>query len=212
MSRGGWLALAVVLLLVGLAWRGAHSPGGAPAGGYADVPCTLPPAFDDPAIPKQSPADGMDPFRLGRARVVPLAGLSLEARVLSRQDYSSGAEAEFSPTDLALGWGPMAAPGMADALNVTQSGRWYHYSWDSGGPPLPPKQIARNSANMHLIPADADVAAALDRVRAGDTVRLEGWLVRIERDDGWRWRSSLRRDDTGQGACELVYVCALQAR
>jgi hypothetical protein len=212
MSRGGWLALGAVLLLVGLAWRSAHSPGAAPAGGYANVTCTLPPAFDDPAIPKQSPADGMDPFRLGRARVVPLAGLSLEARVLAREDYSSGAEAEFSPTDLALGWGPMAAPGMADALNVSQSGRWYHYSWDSGGAPLPPRQIARNSANMHLVPADADVAAALDRVRAGDTVRLEGWLVRIERDDGWRWRSSLSRDDTGQGSCELVYVCALQAR
>jgi hypothetical protein len=212
MSRGAWLALAVVLLLVGLAWRGAHAPGAAPPAGYAHVTCTLPPAFDDPAIPKQSPADGMEPFRLGRARVVPLAGLSLEARVLSREDYSRGAEAEFSPTDLALGWGPMAAPGMADALDVSQSGRWYRYSWGSEGPPLPPRQIARNSANMHLVPADADVAAALDRVRAGDTVRLEGWLVRIERDDGWRWRSSLSRDDTGQGSCELVYVCSLRAR
>jgi hypothetical protein len=106
----------------------------------------------------------------------------------------------------------MAAPGMADALDVSQSGRWYRYSWGSEGPPLPPRQIARNSANMHLVPADADVAAALARVHAGDTVRLEGWLVSIERDDGWRWRSSLRRDDTGQGACELVYVCSLQAR
>jgi hypothetical protein len=24
--------------------------------------------------------------------------------------------------------------------------------------------------------------------------------------DGWRWRSSLTREDTGAGACELVWV------
>ena len=208
MPRWAWLALAVAVLGAWFAWR---SSGPADVG-YAGVACTLPPAFADAATPRQSDADGMSPFRLGRANVTPLAGLSLQARVLSREDYSSGAEAEFSPTDLALGWGPMAAEGMADRLDVSQGGRWYRYRWGAEGPPLPPEQIARNSANMHLIPADAAVAAALARVRAGDTVQVEGWLVHIDRDDGWRWRSSLSRDDRGNGSCELVYVCALRAR
>jgi hypothetical protein len=211
MSRAAWLALAIGVLLLALAWKGSRAPG-APASGYADVACTLPPAASDPASPLQSGPDGMAPFRLGRATVTPLAGFSIEARVLSRADYHHGPEAEFSPTDLALGWGPMAAPGLAEALDVSQSGRWYTYRWDADSPPLAPKQIARHSANMHLVPADARIADALARVHAGDTVRLEGWLVRIERDDGWKWSSSLRRDDTGAGACELVYVCALQAR
>jgi hypothetical protein len=144
--------------------------------------------------------------------VTPLAGFSLEARVLSRKDYGSGAEGEFSPTDLALGWGPMAAPGLAERLSVSQGGRWYRYSWGAEGPPLPAQAIARNSANMHMIPADAEVADAIDAVDAGDIVRFQGWLVRIDRDDGWRWRSSLSRTDTGGGACELVYVCALETR
>lgn len=209
MPRWAWFALAVAVLGAWFAWR---SGSGAPERGYAGFQCTLPPAFADPAMPRQSAADGMPPFRLGRANVTPVAGLSFQARVLSREDYSSGAEAEFSPTDLALGWGPMAAEGMADRLDVTQGGRWYRYRWGPQGPPLPPDQIVRNSANMHLIPADAAVAAALARVRAGDTVQIEGWLVNIDRDDGWRWRSSLRRDDRGNGSCELVYVCALRAR
>jgi hypothetical protein len=210
MPRWGWFALAVVVLA---AWLALRSPGTlGPAGGYGEFACTLPPAFSDAATPRQSDADGMSPFRLGRANVTPLAGLSLEARVLSREDYYSGAEAEFSPTDLALGWGPMAAEGMADRLDVSQGGRWYRYGWGTDGPPLPPDQIARNSANMHLIPADAAVASALADVRAGDTVRMEGWLVRIERDDGWRWLSSLSRDDHGGGSCELVYVCSLRTR
>jgi len=48
-----------------------------------------------------------------------------------------------------------------------------------------------------------------EHVRAGDRVRIDGWLVNVEAGDGWRWRSSLTREDSGSGACELVYACAI---
>ena len=70
-------------------------------------------------------------------------------------------------------------------------------------------EIVRSSANMHLIPADAAVAQALRGVRAGQHVRIDGWLVQADAPDGWRWRSSLTREDSGGGACELVYVCGI---
>ena len=41
-------------------------------------------------------------------------------------------------------------------------------------------------------------------------MRIEGWLVEARAADGWRWRSSLTRDDTGGGSCELVFVRDLQ--
>ena len=59
---------------------------------------------------------------------------------------------------------------------------------------------------MHMIPADDSVARALKRVRVGDVVTLDGYLVEADKPGGWRWRSSLTRDDTGDGACEVVYV------
>ncbi len=34
----------------------------------------------------------------------------------------------------------------------------------------------------------------------------EAGMPRAARPCGWHWRSSLTRDDTGPGACELVYV------
>ena len=207
-----WGVIAAGLLLLWLAARGHHDVPLATATNGAPIGCALPPPFDAADNPRQSDAGGMAAFRLGNAKVTPLAGFSLEARVLSREDYSLGAEAEYSPTDLALGWGPMAEPGMAERLDVTQGGRWYRYHWGSEGPPLPPEAIVRSSANMHLVPADAAVAGALDRVRAGDLVRLHGWLVEIDRDDGWRWRSSTTRTDSGGGSCELVYVCAIESR
>lgn len=59
---------------------------------------------------------------------------------------------------------------------------------------------------MHMVPADAAVARALKRVRVGDVVTLDGYLIEADKPGGWKWRSSLTREDTGSGACELVYV------
>jgi hypothetical protein len=210
MGLRGWLPLA---LLAGVGWwysplspRVPAPP--APAAGIAPG-CPPPPRVARGNAPLQTPVPpGLAPFRLQAAELRPLAGFSIEARVLSREDYLAGREAELSPTDLALGWGPMREDAVLDRLDIGQSNRWYHYRW-RGEPPLPPRDIARSSANMHLVPADAGVAAALARIAAGDAVRIDGWLVEAVAADGWRWRSSTSREDTGGGACELIYVCGI---
>ena len=38
------------------------------------------------------------------------------------------------------------------------------------------------------------------------------WLVDIPGPDSFTWSTSLRRDDVGNGACEIVYVEALDVR
>lgn len=76
--------------------------------------------------------------------------------------------------------------------------------------PIPRREIETHSANMHMIPANDSVARSLARVGKDDRIRLSGKLVRIEADDGWRWVSSLSREDTGAGACELVWVESLE--
>jgi hypothetical protein len=93
-------------------------------------------------------------------------------------------------------------------LDIDQSNRWYHYRWQ-GAPPIPVDEIVRSSANMHMIPSSDTIAKELARVRKGDRVRIEGWLVEADAPDGWRWRSSLTREDSGSGACEVVYVCGI---
>jgi hypothetical protein len=160
-------------------------------------------------MPLQTDAPrGMALPAIDNARMTPLAGFSIEARVLSREDYSLGREAAYSPTDLALGWGRMTDDAVVSRLDISQGGRWYRYRWKDA-PPIPLDEIVRSSANMHMIPADDAVAAALDRIERGERVRIDGWLVEVNAEDGWRWRSSLTRDDSGGGACELVYVCSI---
>lgn len=175
----------------------------------AVLTCPPPPRVvaGDPPLQSATPA-AMPPFRLQAATLQPLAGFSVDARVLSREDYSVGRESELSPTDLALGWQRMREDAVLSRLDISQSSRWYRYRWQ-GDPPLPPEEIVRSSANMHMIPSDQAAAAALREVRAGDRVRIDGWLVEADAADGWRWRSSMTREDAGNGACEVVYVCAI---
>lgn len=211
MSLRTWAWVALALAAAGW-WFSSASPRvpapAAPAPG-ATAACPPPPRVAAGAEPLQSPVpSALAPFRLAAAELRPLAGFSLDARVLSREDYTLGREATLSPTDLALGWGRMRDDAVLARLDISQSGRWYHYRWRDE-PPLPPSEIQRSSANMHLIPADAVAAAALSRVRPGERVRIEGWLVEAVATDGWRWRSSTTRDDSGSGACELIYVCSI---
>jgi hypothetical protein len=172
--------------------------------------CPPPPRVAGGGAPLQSPVpSGFPSLNVEDARLTALAGFSIEARVLSRRDYAYGREADYSPTDLALGWGRMDDATVIERLDIQQRGRWYHYRWGNDGPPIPSREIAMTSANMHLIPADESVAAALSQVRQDQQVRIDGWLVELSAGDGWRWRSSLTRDDQGAGACEVIYACSI---
>jgi len=133
-----------------------------------------------------------------------LARFAVAARVLSAERYRFDRAAALSPVDLALGWGPMSANEVIDALDVSQGAR--RYLWSSSAPPIHPAAIALHSANMHMIPATEEVREALLRARSGSLIRAIGWLVEVRGPDGWVWRSSLTRNDRGDGACEVVLV------
>jgi hypothetical protein len=143
-------------------------------------------------------------LQLADYRIIPLEAFNLEARVLAREDYHFDRGAALAPTDLALGWGPMADPQVLKKIRISQSNRWYHWQVDSF--PIPRREIETHSANMHMIPANSTVAATLAQVKTGQRMQLSGQLVRVEAADGFRWSSSLSREDTGNGACELILV------
>jgi len=187
------LLIAAVLLFLFGAWQ--H---------LGQRAVTAPPGVLAPGSPLQSALADAPQLSAAGHRIRPLAAFSLQARVLGREDYRFDRESRLAPTDLALGWGPMSDSAVLESLEIRQSGRWY--SWRAERLPLPRPEIERNSANMHLIPAGPAVADTLEKVRPGMVVALEGYLVEAEGDDGWRWRSSLTRDDTGAGACELIWV------
>jgi hypothetical protein len=166
------------------------------------------PAGKDPA---QSEFSGASPFQAGDYRITPLARYSVTAVVLSRERYRFDRAATLAPVDLALGWGPMSIASVINELRINQSGRWYHYTW-RGDPPLSPESLAEHSANTHCLPASDEIRARLLAVRRHELVSLEGYLVEVSATDGFHWRSSLTRTDTGGGACELFWVTRVERR
>lgn len=143
-------------------------------------------------------------FQFDKFKITPLANFQLVGRVLGAERYRTDRESALSPVDLALGWGPMANSDTLDQLTITQSNRWYHWRTDEF--PIPRRDIETNSANMHFIPANSAVKEKLKSIQSGDTVKLMGYLVHIDGENGWSWTSSMTREDTGSHSCEVILL------
>lgn len=194
-----WRWLFIGLILFG-AWRYWH-----------ERPVIQPAEIVAADSPVQTSKGQGKTYAHGDYQLEVLASFDIEARVLSKEIYHVGRESDLSPVDLALGWGPMSDSSVLDSLTISQGGRFYYYHWDNE-PPIPPSEIARHSANMHLIPTDAALDKRMREARVGQVVHITGQLVEARAPDGWHWRSSLTRDDTGNGACELIRVESIEFR
>jgi len=143
-------------------------------------------------------------FQFNHFTIQPLAKFEVKALVLSSKRYFLEQGSKLVPVDLALGWGPMSDQNVLKDLKISQGNRWYFYTYREI--PIPDGEIIAHSANMHLIPATPAIAAKIKQARVHDIVEFKGFLVNVTAEDGWRWRSSQSRTDTGGGSCELVWV------
>jgi len=161
--------------------------------------------------PVQTDVRGNVTYPQGKYTLEALANFEIKARVLSKELYHLDRGADLVPVDLALGWGVMSDSAVLEKLSITQDGRFYRYRWDNE-PPIPPNDIVRHSANMHLIPTTPEIESQIKKVRPGQVVHINGQLVEARDGSGGYWRSSLTREDSGNGACELIRVVKFEAR
>lgn len=161
------------------------------------------------AEPHQTFTD-IAPFSIREFELTPRASYDITARVLSVEPYRMDSGAQLSPIDFAVGWGPMSDTRVLDHFRITQSARFFTIYPDEQAIDL--RTALQGSANMHLIPATARVRDRLESVRPGNVVRLQGLLVNVRGPDGYTWNTSLKRSDTGAGACELFYIETVELR
>ena len=114
--------------------------------------------------------------------------------------------------DFCLAWGESVRNGSYQDVSFSNSQFECHWKYSS--------QRAMDGfngdevSNNHVVTADPDVAKALKRIRVGDQIRLQGFLVDYTimkggQPSGTRV-SSEKRDDRGPGACEVLYVDSLE--
>ena len=185
-----------LLIAIALLWLGYR---------HFSAPINYPPGVLIAADPEQTGPPDENSIQHGDFRLKPLARFSIDARLLHAKRYRWDRQSALVPVDLAVGWGRMSDQSVLDQLKITQSMRFYWYEYRLP-PPIPQDEIARHSTNIHVIPGNDTIASACGSLRAGELIHLEGELVEATGPGIGTWRSSLRRDDSGNGACELMLV------
>jgi hypothetical protein len=145
--------------------------------------------------------------RRGPATLTPRASYDIAAVAKSSERYWFDAPALVSPLDVVLAWGDVPRPAFDDKLDYSQS--WRFFFWRTGDLSLDAGYVVAHTANTHLIPASRNVRRSLLGIDTGDEVRLRGLLVDVT-TPGFRWPTSLVRDDHGDEGCEILYVESAQ--
>jgi hypothetical protein len=136
----------------------------------------------------------------------------IAGEVLSVETYNVAFKSEFFDVDLGLIWGPRVAD-LKQKYTFNQGGRWLF--WSSKGPVSDDERryLTAHISNNHLIPVEGrrNLFKAVRWPNRGDKVRIGGYLVTIKNPSGGvAVASSTSRDDTGAGACEVVWVDEIQ--
>lgn len=114
--------------------------------------------------------------------IVPIKRCRIRARVLGQEPYYSATLSDIAPSDLMLGWGPLADEGVLGWLSVSQHGRGYSWSYKSA--PVEQEEIAGHLANMMVIPASPLLGYRARAVKSGDVVSVEGYVVNVTDPNG----------------------------
>jgi hypothetical protein len=145
---------------------------------------------------------------VGGYELTAVALYEITARILHTKRYRAGVGSRLVPFDVAVGWGPMSDQSVLDQLDISQSNRFFFYSWE-GAPPIDSGVLIAHASNMHLIASCESVAGGIRALKSGEVMMMRGYLVNAAGPKGAQWNTSLSRTDSGNGACELFYVTDL---
>lgn len=139
------------------------------------------------------------------------ASYSITGVVVSKKHYVRGFMKELSPYDLAIAWGDVDS--YLPHMKFQQMVRFCLFKAKSGAS-VDMSYVNKHISNNHIIPANDNIHRALRKIKKKDVVKIDGFLVNVEGIENRRsvasWKTSLSRTDTGNGACEIIYVNRLR--
>jgi hypothetical protein len=149
--------------------------------------------------------------------LVPVASYDIKGLVVSQHDsktwwdYVHKEAGDFINTnDVCVVWGADAVTGIYREMSFSNTEWSCEFTYPRG----PDGNLFRSDglSNNHLLTEAPVTARALRNLRVGDQIRIKGYLVNYANSkrapDQYRI-SSTTRTDTGDGACEIIYVTDL---
>ncbi len=112
--------------------------------------------------------------------------------------------------DLCVVWGKNIKN---SAYRHAQYGSSEFFCWAKWDPTAVALDLTKLS-NNHVIPATEKIRSIIDQARAGDQIHMQGYLVNYsvsKNGEGiFSRNTSTTRLDTGNGACEVLYVTSIE--
>lgn len=155
-------------------------------------------------VPQQSPIEEYVWHKKGSYELGYTDTFSIKGLLISKRRYLGDERADIAPLDMVLGWQKMSDPAILKEIAVRQNNRFYY--WRVNQFPLSRQELELMSTNVHLIPDSPAVMSQLMQMERGQAVALDGYLVDVKAEDGFIWATSRVRNDTGDGACEIMLV------
>ncbi len=165
--------------------------------------------------PRQTPTDA-SVFQIEahgiRYTIEPRFDYQLDGVVVSLHDsdvfwdiYHFGDWQDFiNLRDLCVVWGDNVSSGVFRQMHYSNT-TWT--CWISANHPDAASSFAWNQiSNNHLLTPDPGIREAIKSAEIGDQIRLDGKLAQYSHAGGFQRGTSITRDDTGNGACETIYV------
>lgn len=106
--------------------------------------------------------------------------------------------------DICVIWGDNIKDSIYQKFQFT-SGTWTCY-WRTYDQAAWSAFSQKHISNNHLLAEDKALSKVIMNARRGDQIYMKGHLVKYSHDGGFTRGTSTTRDDTGEGACEVVFV------
>lgn len=147
-------------------------------------------------------------------RVDYVAYYEVSGKVVAKVSYMPDSVSNMAAqSDVALVWGKLAtdeylkkftfnAPGNRFVYWKTTDMNWYRMHTSD-------REVKQMYSNNHLVTTNQELISKIKKIKKNDYVRIKGYLANlywIENNSNRNWISSTRRDDDGDGACEVIYV------
>jgi hypothetical protein len=147
-----------------------------------------------------------------------VASYNISGRVVKTYSYAQyGISNKLSPIDVGLTWGDLAKDENNIKVIWGNSGNrfltWtiYDTDWYNSYGAM---NFQKHVSNNHLIASNDDISKKINAITEGEYIHLTGYLVNMtyELENGakYSWNTSTSRTDSGDGACEIMYVTDIE--
>lgn len=159
----------------------------------------------------------MEPFTVNHNQVTylvePLYQYQLYGLVVSYNHHEGGSLHErwndhLNVSDFCVVWGSNADPAILNQFDFYNG--QFTCNFATKDQTAWQRFNLNKLSNNHLLSDDNYIRSQLEAIEIGDQIKLTGYLAKYSNNSGFNRSTSTVRTDTGNGACETLYVTEYQ--